>query len=416
MATIKIHLDSRRARRDGTFPLVFAVSHLKQTRFISLDINFPLSVWDSVSNSVKRSAPIQYQRIYSTLADKRLMLMEAMLSMDLSEYDVTSLRDALAQILGTAKTERVAKRCRRVAWSLDDAFNELLALKRGKTHEQYVCCRRQVERFVGGDLSALRFEDVTLSWLRRFDLFMVDNGLAHNTRADYMICLRAVFNFALDEEKTSCYPFRRFRIRKIHTRKRALSLDEIRRLWSVEVEDWQQQYVDFWKLTFLLIGINSVDLLKLTRENVVGGDRIEFNRSKTMRLYSVKIEPEARVLLEKYAGRKYLLSALDRYKDYSDYRRRVNDGLQRIGTGSRKGRKGDAAALFPGLTTYWARHSWATIAASLDIPKETIAAALGHGGNSVTDIYIDFDRRKIDEANRRVIDWVLYEKNEELRL
>jgi integrase len=66
--------------------------------------------------------------------------------------------------------------------------------------------------------------------------------------------------------------------------------------------------------------------------------------------------------------------------------------------------------LFPELTTYWARHTWATIAASLDIPKETIAAALGHGGNTVTDIYIDFDQRKVDDANRRVIDYVLYDK------
>lgn len=46
------------------------------------------------------------------------------------------------------------------------------------------------------------------------------------------------------------------------------------------------------------------------------------------------------------------------------------------------------------LTTYWARHSWATIAASLDIPKETIAAALGHSNHTVTDIYIEFDYRK----------------------
>ena len=42
------------------------------------------------------------------------------------------------------------------------------------------------------------------------------------------------------------------------------------------------------------------------------------------------------------------------------------------------------------------------------IPKETIAAALGHGGNTVTDIYIEFDYRKVDEANRRVLNWVLY--------
>lgn len=58
------------------------------------------------------------------------------------------------------------------------------------------------------------------------------------------------------------------------------------------------------------------------------------------------------------------------------------------------------------IIIHYARHSWATIAASLDIPKETIAAALGHGGNSVTDIYINFDQKKIDEANRKVIDYL----------
>ena len=80
--------------------------------------------------------------------------------------------------------------------------------------------------------------------------------------------------------------------------------------------------------------------------------------------------------------------------------------MERVGRVGRKLRK----PLFPSLSSYWARHTWATIAASLDIPKETIAAALGHGGNTVTDIYIDFDRRKVDEANRRVLDWVLYGK------
>ena len=86
--------------------------------------------------------------------------------------------------------------------------------------------------------------------------------------------------------------------------------------------------------------------------------------------------------------------------------------MKNIGETKRNGLGGKKTVnpLFPELTTYWARHSWATIAASLDIPKETIAAALGHGGNTVTDIYIDFDVRKIDEANRRVIDWVLYGK------
>lgn len=62
---------------------------------------------------------------------------------------------------------------------------------------------------------------------------------------------------------------------------------------------------------------------------------------------------------------------------------------------------------YPELTMYHARHTWASLAAELDIPKETIAAAPGHSQSSVTDIYIDFDQRKVDEANRRVIDYVL---------
>ena len=61
------------------------------------------------------------------------------------------------------------------------------------------------------------------------------------------------------------------------------------------------------------------------------------------------------------------------------------------------------------LNIHIARHTWATIASELDIPKDTISAALGHGGNSVTDIYINFDQRKVDEANRKVLDYVLYD-------
>lgn len=91
----------------------------------------------------------------------------------------------------------------------------------------------------------------------------------------------------------------------------------------------------------------------------------------------------------------HLISLGDGLKDYRGVTYRLNQALKSV---------------IPGVTTYTARYSWATIAASLDIPKETIARALGHGGHSVTDIYIDFDRGKVDEANRRVIDFVLYDK------
>lgn len=91
----------------------------------------------------------------------------------------------------------------------------------------------------------------------------------------------------------------------------------------------------------------------------------------------------------------------------------MGDGLKQIGECKRSGLGGKKhiTPLFPDLSSYWARHTWATLAAQLDVPKETIAAALGHEiGMAVTSIYIDFNQSKIDEANRRVLDYVRGEK------
>ena len=99
---------------------------------------------------------------------------------------------------------------------------------------------------------------------------------------------------------------------------------------------------------------------------------------------------------------------MDSYEDYKNFIKLINANLKLIGPVERVGRGGKKVVkpLFPDLSTYWARHTWATIAASLDIPKETISHALGHGNDTVTDIYIDFDLSKVDEANRRVIDFI----------
>lgn len=123
------------------------------------------------------------------------------------------------------------------------------------------------------------------------------------------------------------------------------------------------------------------------------------------------IEPEAAELVEKYRGARYILSFLDNRTDYLQFIRQCNHALKCIGTHSRQGLAPTGTPLFPALTTCWARHSWATIARSLGVSIDDIALALGHGdGHSLTHIYIDEGLSKIDEANRRVLDWVLYGK------
>lgn len=258
------------------------------------------------------------------------------------------------------------------------------------------------------DLERLRFEDVTRDWLMGFDAFMAKTSPSQNARNIHLRNIRAVFNEAIDDEITNAYPFRRFKIKPVATVKRSLTVEQLRLLFSMSHEEHLVKYVDMFKLMFYLIGINTIDLCHLKE---VRDGRVEYHRAKTSRLYSIKVEPEAMALIEKYRGQKFLLDPLDHYENYRVYTHRLNNMLKRIGEYDlTEHRKKVYKSPFPQLTTYWARHTWATIAAELDIPKETIAAALGHGGNTVTDIYINFDMKKVDEANRCVMDYVLYDK------
>lgn len=289
------------------------------------------------------------------------------------------------------------------------AFKSFISQKgKPRTKEIYEITLSRLYRFCP-DLDNLNFEDVTKDWLTEFDNYLSKTSPSRNARNIHLRNIRAVFNDAIDNEVTTFYPFRKFKIRSEATVKRALTVEQLRMLFNYPCEEHQRKYVDMFKLIFFLIGINTVDLLHL-KENALENGRVIYRRAKTGRLYNLKLEPEAMEIIEKYRGKNFLLDVMDRYEDHRDFVKRMNDNLQLIGDVKRVGRGGKKvyAPLFPKLTTYWARHTWATIAASLDIPKETIAASLGHGGNTVTDIYIDFDRRKVDEANRLVIDYVLY--------
>ena len=258
-------------------------------------------------------------------------------------------------------------------------------------------------------MPSLTFEEINKDWLTQFDHFLEKTSPSVNARNIHFRNIRAVFNDAIDDEITTAYPFRRFKIRNVATRKRNLKVEDLRTLFNYPVEKCNQGYLDIFKLMFMLIGINTVDLAHLKE---IKDGTVDFYRAKTHRLYSIKVEPEALEIIERNRGENWLIDILDRYKDYKDYTKRINIALKKIGEVKRSGLGGKKTfePLFPDISTYWARHSWATIAASLDIPKDVIAHALGHGNNTITDIYIDFDQNKVDEANRKVLDWVLYNK------
>lgn len=273
------------------------------------------------------------------------------------------------------------------------------------------------------DLSRLTFDDITLKWLNDLDANLVEDGLSQNSRNIHFKNIRTCLNRAIDEELTNNYPFRRFKIRSEETPKRDLPVEELRKLFDYPVDDFQRYYLDYFKLIFLLIGINGTDLYNLTR---IDNGRIEYRRSKTHKLYSIKVEPEAMEIIDRHRAKNGngLLDITDRWKRPNDFLKWCNISLKKIGAEKCKGGRVKGGApnkaskddkskgLWPEISTYWARHSWASIAYNdCGVSKDIIAQALGHEmGARVTEIYLHKNQKLIDEANRCVIDWVLYGK------
>lgn len=260
------------------------------------------------------------------------------------------------------------------------------------------------------DIEKRSFEDINVEWLRNFETFCAKTA-CKNARNIHLRNIRSVFNSAIDEEITDTYPFRRFKIRPEPTEKRSVSVEQLREIFSYPVEEYAEIYRDMFKLMFMLIGINVVDLYNL--KTITSNKRITYVRAKTHRKYSIKVEPEAMEIIKKYRGKEHLLLLADRWQDYRNFKSQCNSALKKIGKLERKGLGGKKyyKPINPRLSTYWARHTWATIAYNdCGISDDIIGQALGHAKNSVTDIYIRRDSKLVDEANRKVLDWVLYGK------
>lgn len=391
---VKLAIDLRRVNSNGMYSIVLILKNKNVIRVSTPYKSVPENWQDGQYNKKE----INYQRKNNHLKD--IIQKAERLIIEVSENNrVVSdayLRDKLKEIVkGKMPIDKV----------FVDYIDEFAKTKlNARTVDIYIQTKNKIQKFD----SDCKFEDIDRAWLTKFERWMIDSGMKTNACSVHMRNIRAVFNYCIDEEYTTLYPFRKFKIKKEETRKRSLTVEQLRTLRDYPCEQYQIRYRDIFMLMFYMIGINAIDLFHAKESDVVDC-RLEYKRSKTGKLYSVLIQPEAQAIIDKYKGKNYLLNVLDEYKNYKDFLHRMGDALKDIGPMERKGLGGKKIRqpLFPDISSYWARHTWATIAASLDIPKEVISAGLGHEiGSSITSIYIDFNMKKVDDANRAVIDYV----------
>ena len=239
---------------------------------------------------------------------------------------------------------------------------------------------------------------------------------------DYMADIRTLFNAAReefnDDEKDEIlithYPFTKYKLPKAKEAvKRSLKVEMIRSIINApDIAIYGTHGInranlarDVFTLSFYLVGMNTVDLYNI--DSYEDG-RLTYNRTKTKdrrqdeALISLKVEPEVIPLIKKYLDKtkKRVFCFYQMYSNFQIFNSNINAGLKQVA---------NALEITDSISTYFARHSWATIARNnCKISKDDVHLALNHvdGNLKITDIYITKDWSLIDEANRKVIDYV----------
>lgn len=301
-------------------------------------------------------------------------------------------------------------------------YYDKLAERQSPGYRRSLKCTRGRMLAFDPDLPDKTFSEIDIEWMQGFEDFLGATSHSRNGRNVHFRNIRTAFNAARKDELTSSYPFRKFKIKAEPTMKRHLSLAQMHEMCTMKVQPWQEEYRDMFVLSFYLRGCNFADLFALKQESLTG-DRIVYIRQKTHKPYSVKVEPEAMEIINRWRGKEHLLSVADRYRDPQCYLKRLAKNLRELGP-MELGPRGEHIyhGIFPkGITSYWARHTWSQICKelgyTLGFSKDIVSEGLGHSfGVKVTDFYLQYDEKPVDKANRAIIDAVLNYEEEDCPL
>lgn len=249
-------------------------------------------------------------------------------------------------------------------------------------------------------------DELTPDYIRRLLCFMKGEGLSPNSIALYLRLLKSAYNNA--DEQGLIYatrnPFRHIRTKTERTDKRATDKRSLTRLLDLDLSHSRSLALcrDLFLFSFFARGMPFVDTVFL-RTRDIKGDTITYRRRKTGRRMTVKISERMKEIIDRTPHPDgYMFPILDPRSDtplYTQYKNALRTHNRNLG------RLSEMAGLNGRLTSYVARHSWATIAKRSGIPVSVISEGLGHSDEKTTSIYLDsFKDDTVDRANEIVTD------------
>jgi integrase/recombinase XerD len=373
MVKLKTVLDTRRAKSDGTFNILFRITNHKEVKYLPLGVSVKESQWDEKTASLNKQHP-NVNSINTLISKQFYEIQKALVTLE-DSYSFEVLKKILNPI-----TLEVVKHPTFKQFG-ETIIADMIKVKRTGGAQVYLTA---VNRLIGftNNLNTT-FEDIDYILLDRFKNSLLEQGLAKNSIGNYFRSIRALYNKAIKAKIVSrdLYPFHGLSIKTEKTAKRAIKVDELQKLYMQPKCNYSQEWhaSNYLFLSFALRGISFTDMAYLKESNIKNGC-IVYRRRKTQKLYTIKLHPVATLILEHYKGSNngYLLPILpkDTVEDSVDSKKITRQWIKT--TNKYLNRIALNGGVVGNITTYVIRHTWATIAKRLDYPNEMIAEAMGH--------------------------------------
>ncbi len=399
MTSIKVRLNTFRATKDGTYPLVFQILHKRKKKVIYSSYHLYLEYFDN-----KMMKIVKYKGRSVPHAD------------EINEYiasTVNSIESTLSFLEEQGREFSVSDIVELYKSNKDNSFiivymrNLIMSLKdEGKTGtaNAYQSTLNCLVRYLGKN-NYFCFSEITVKWLNNFISWLHKAGLKTNTVNFYFRILRAVYNRASNEGVSGISPFSPFRkitLTSVKTTKRAIDGGSIKQIINATIDSDSRLVLarDLFVFSFYSRGMSFVDMAFLKYDNISDGV-IYYIRSKTKQPIRVKVVEPLQEIIEKYRNEgEYVFPILSSgsKKMYNQYRsglKRYNNHLKKLSL---------MLNLERPLTSYVARHSWATLARNSGVPVSVISEGLGHNSEKITYTYLaSLDPLVLDSANEIII-------------
>ena len=396
--TIKVLCYKSKTLSNGEHPLMVCVCKDGKRKYQSLGISIKAEQWDFKSNLPKTKCPNR---------DRIILL----------------INERINEIQKAALDKRIAGKNFTATTLIESTTNNTINKTVGEYYQTYIQNLKKENRIRYAGMFEVSyssfikfnkhldipFSDIDATWLKRYELWMKEQNLSVSTISTRIRHLRAVFNLAIAEHsiKNDCYPFHSYKVSKLYkqTAKRAISKKEVLKIMQYQGDTPMECLaIDVFVFSYLNAGINFIDIAKLKRSNIVESQLI-YNREKTKKLINVPLQQKAMEIIAKYENDKspYLFPILTPFhKTEIQIANRLHKVLAKINKHLKE--IGKKLKLPIPLTTYVARHSYATVLKRAGVSTSIISESLGHGSEKITQVYLDsFDNSQINDAMKNLL-------------